>query len=59
MIQVRTQKAVSGKRWGVYDGKTLLEGGFFTFEAAEESAREWRKDLAEDGERKAGWDASR
>lgn len=59
-VEVRPQ----GKRWGVYgvvevDGtrtSQLVEGGFFQRAAAERCAREYLGAIAEEAERKAGWD---
>jgi len=52
----------TGRTWGVFDEVSgdLVEGGFFRRSAAEQSLRDWEKQLsqetAEDAERAAGWD---
>lgn len=46
--------------WGIYAGKTLVEGGFFSRDAAEYSKENLEREALDDevakAERKAGWD---
>ena len=34
-----------GRQWGVYLGKELIEGGFFSRDVAEHCAQEWQRSI--------------
>ena len=45
-VTVKRQTEFGSRNWGVYRNRVLVEGGFFSREAAEQCADNWRSELA-------------
>ena len=45
-VTVKQQTEFRSKNWGVYLNGCLVEGGFFSKDAAEQCANNWRTELA-------------